>query len=292
VPAAWKRHYDEFAVKTAAKQAITAWGVATQRLRGLPDFLIIGAQRAGTTSLYEYLTAHPAVVGAMPSKGVHYFDTEFARGTGWYRGHFPGVVKERYVRRRHGQMLTGEASPYYLFHPEVPARVAAVLPRIKLIALLRDPVERAYSQYANELARRFEHLSFEEALDAEEQRLAGESEQLRADPGYVSFSHQHHSYVSRGFYLEQLERWEAFFPEDQLLVLDSSRLFANPAAVLRDVQSFLGLEPHGLRSYPVANARARDGIRPETRQRLSTLFAEPNRRLFCHLGIDFGWNRE
>jgi sulfotransferase family protein len=292
VPAAWKRHYEDFAVKTAAKRAITAWGTATQRLRRLPDFIIIGAQRAGTTSLYEYLAAHPAVVGAAPSKGVHYFDTDYARRLGWYRGHFPSTVRERYVRVRHGQMVTGEASPYYLFHPEVPARVAAVLPDVKLIALLREPVDRAYSQYSNELARGFEQLAFEDALDAEAQRLAGEEQRLRSDARYVSFSHQHHSYVARGLYLEQLRRWQTFFPDGQMLVLDSSRLFADPAATLSRVQEFLGLERRELPAYPAENARSRDPLGPETRQRLSTLFEEPNRRLFAHLGVDFGWNRE
>ena len=292
MPAAWKRHYEEFAVKTAAKRAITAWGASTQRLRRLPDFIIIGAQRAGTTALYEYLGAHPAVVGASPSKGVHYFDTDYTRGLGWYRGHFPSVVRERYVKARHGKMVTGEASPYYLFHPEVPARVAAVLPRVKLIALLRDPVDRAYSQYSNELARGFEDLGFEEALDAEKVRLAGEAERLSSDPHHVSFSHQHHSYVARGFYLEQLQRWQAVFPDEQLLVLESSRFFADPSAALGDVQEFLGLERRELLAYPAVNARGRDPLRPETRRRLSAVFEEPNRRLFAHLGVDFGWNRE
>jgi hypothetical protein len=291
MPASWKRHYEEYALKTAVKRGITAWGVSTQRLRRLPDFLVIGAQRGGTTSLYDYLVAHPSIVGAMPSKGVHYFDTAYPRGLRWYRGHFPTALKATYVEARHGApMLTGEASPYYLFHPEVPSRVAADLPSVRLVALLRNPVDRAYSQYANELARGFEHLSFEEALEKESERLAGEEAKLGSDDGYVSVAHQHHSYLARGLYVDQLERWHAVFPRDRLLVLSSERFFADPGASLDVVYDFLGVQRRRLATYPAENARPRDPLRPETRERLEQFFAEPNRRLFAYLGVDFGWN--
>jgi Sulfotransferase domain len=228
----------------------------------------------------------------MPSKGVHYFDTSYAKGQAWYRGHFPSVVTAAYIEARgRAPMRAGEASPYYLYHPEVPARVAAVLPQVKLVAMLRNPVDRAYSQYANEFVRGFEDLPFEEALQQEPIRLAGEEEKLRSDPGYTSFAHQHHSYLARGLYLEQLERWHAFFSRTQLLVLDSGRFFTDPAGVLGEVHEFLGVDRRHLVSYPAHNAREREALRPETRARLEEFFAEPNRRLFDYLGVDFGWNR-
>ena len=111
IPEAWTRHYEEYALKTAIKRTVTAWGVATSPLRPLPDFLIIGTQRAGTTSLYHYLIAHPAVAAAMPSKGVHYFDTEYGRTLRWYRAHFASVVASAYARVRwRMRLLRGEAS--------------------------------------------------------------------------------------------------------------------------------------------------------------------------------------
>ncbi len=112
--------------------------------------------------------------------------------------------------------------------------MAEHLPRVKLIALLRDPVGRAYSHYQHEVARGFETLSFEEAIEAEPARLAGETERMLAEPLYNSFAHQHHSYLARGRYHEQLERWRARFDDRQLLVLSSERFFAEPGA---DVQA-------------------------------------------------------
>jgi hypothetical protein len=292
IPDAWKRHYEEYALKTIVKGAITAWGVATHRLRVVPDFLIIGAQRAGTTSLYHYLVSHPAIAPAMPSKGVHYFDTQFQRRWAWYKGHFPSVLAAHSTRIRRGiDLLTGEASPYYLFHPEVPGRVAEALPGVKLIVLLRNPVDRAYSHYANEAARGFERLSFEEALEEEARRLTGEAEKLKADPRYNSFAHQHYSYLARGRYREQIQHWHAFFPREQLHIASSERFLADPAGVLGEIHDFLGVPRRPLGIYHKHNARTRQPLKPATRERLEAFFTEPNRQLFEYLGVDFGWNR-
>src|SRR5581483_353597 len=182
--------------KTRLKQAARAYTVPTSRLRPLPEFLIIGAQRTGTTSLYKYLYEHPQFVSAtLKTKGVHFFDMRYDKGMAWYRAHFPTSAYRAFFRARHGcDLVTGEASPYYLFHPHVPYRLAQHMPDVKLIAMLRDPIERTYSMWQHELSRGFEHLDrFEDALDAEEKRLAGEIEKMNADPDYTSFSHQHHS---------------------------------------------------------------------------------------------------
>src|SRR5919204_149042 len=159
--------------------------------RPLPDFLVIGAQRCGTTSLYRYLEKHPNVIGASPSKGVHYFDMNAERSLRWYRAHFP---TERRRRQAGSGAVTGEASPYYLFHPRGPDRVRAAVPDARLIAMLRDPVDRAYSQYQQEYARGFEDAeTFERALELEPARLAGERERMLADPEYESPALQHHA---------------------------------------------------------------------------------------------------
>ena len=130
--------------------------LATASARRLPDFLVIGAQRAGSTSLFAQLCEHPGV--AAPShKEIHYFDLQSFRGLRWYRSHFPPAGRSR-------GRITGEASPYYLFHPAVPARVAEALPDVRLVALLRDPVARAYSQYQLSVRDGHETLGFEEAL--------------------------------------------------------------------------------------------------------------------------------
>jgi hypothetical protein len=264
--------------------------IPTQRFRDLPDFLIIGAQRSGTTSLYRYLEHHPAVVPAVLCKGVHYFDVSYPRGDAWYRSHFPTRAYRRAVSERAGQRaITGEGSPYYLFHPAVPARAAATIPDARVIAILRNPVSRAYSQYQHEVARGFETLSFLDALRAEDERLAGEAERLRDDPGYHSFSHQHHSYVARGVYVDQIRRWRSSFPSSQILIVDGGEFFREPDRTYRDVVSFLGLSDHMLKLYSPLNAHAYEPMSAGARAFLDEAFSEPNRALSAYLGRTFSW---
>jgi Sulfotransferase domain len=274
----------------AARWSAQAYARPTAGLRLLPDYLIIGAQRAGTTSLHRYLVQHPGVGTMLRTKGVHFFDTAYGRGMSWYAARFPTRLAAWYVARRHGLALrTGEASPYYLFHPHVPGRVAEHLPRVKLIALLRDPVQRAYSHHQHEVARGFETLPFEAAIEAEPARLAGETERLLAEPLYNSFAHQHHSYLARGCYAEQLDRWRPLFGDGQLLVLSSERFFAEPARTFRRVLDFLELPAFTPDGWARHNAHDYRQMGGPVRARLVEQFREPNRRLYRSLGEDLGW---
>jgi sulfotransferase family protein len=276
--------------RRAARWSAQAYARPTAGLRLLPDYLIIGAQRAGTTSLHRYLIQHPGVRTTLRTKGVHFFDTGYGRGMSWYASRFPTKLTAWYVARRHGvELRTGEASPYYLFHPLVPGRVAEHLPQVKLIALLRDPVQRAYSHYQHEVARGFERLPFEEAIEAEPARLAGEAERMAAEPLYNSFEHQHHSYLARGRYAEQLDRWRARFDDQQLLVLSSERFFREPEDTFARVLEFLELPGFTPDAYEKHNAHDYRQMGDAIRGRLLEHYREPNRRLYESVGDDFGW---
>lgn len=247
----------------------------------MPDFLILGAQKAGTTALYAYLRWHPSITG--PSwKEVSFFDRHYRRGVAWYRGHFP---------LRAGGRVVGEASPGYLFHPLAPERVRATVPRARLIVLLRDPVDRALSHYHHEVALGREPLSFEDALAAEPERTRGEEERMVRDPAYFSHAWWDHSYAARGRYAEQLERWLAVFPREQLLVVTSDELAADTPAAYGRVLEFLGAPAHDLAAYPRVYEQSYGAMAAETRRRLAETFAEPNRRLYELLGRDLGWQR-
>jgi hypothetical protein len=255
-----------------------AYGSATAGLRPLPDFLILGAQKAGTTALYAYLRWHPHVTG--PSfKEVSFFDRHYAKGERWYRAHLP-------VRRR---SRVGEASPSYLVHPLAPERVAGMLPGARLIALLRNPVDRAFSHYQHEVALGREPLSFEDAIDREHERMQGELERMLQDPSYFSLAWWNYTYVARGRYAEQLERWFAAFPREQLLVLFTEELSADTAATYRRVLDFLGVGARDLESYPRIFDRDYADMDPGTRARLEKEFEDPNRRLASLLGRDLPW---
>jgi hypothetical protein len=278
-------------VRAVLRTAVWTYGTATSAWRPLPDFLIIGAQRAGTTALYEYLRRHPSIMG--PSwKEIAFFDRHNGRGESWYRGQFPNRLRTRIAERRTGRsVMVGEASPSYLAHPHAAKRVAELVPNARLIVLLRDPVERAFSHYHHVVTLGREPLSFEEAIDREEARTAAEIERMRADPSYFSHAWWNFTYLSRGRYAEQLDPWLEAFPNGQLLVLQSEELFARPAATHARVLSFLGREAQTLRSYPRLNARPRPEMERRTRERLAEYYAGPNERLYELLGRDLGWTR-
>jgi sulfotransferase family protein len=274
-------------VKTAIWSGSQQLGIGS-----FPDAVIIGAQRSGTTSLEAALRSHPGIRGARLEKEVHYFDLAWDRDVTWYRRYFPSEATRRRFERAHGRPLVAfEATPYYLVHPDVPRRAALTIPGARLLAILRNPVDRALSHYRHQRSFGAEDAAtFEEALDLEEARLAGEAERLLADERSVSSEYQHHSYLTRGRYHEQLVRWLERFPRDRLLVVASEHLFADPATQLRRVVEFLGV-PWG-RGIELPHAHASAGrleMRHETRARLDRYFADDMMRLQRLLGQDLGW---
>jgi Sulfotransferase domain len=258
-------------------------GLLTSPARMLPGFLIVGAQRCGTTSMYRCLSQHPDVRKAVLHKGVHYFDMNYERGLRWYRAHFP-------LRGRAGA-VTFESSPYYLFHPLAADRIASDLPGVRLLVLVRDPVERAYSAHAHELARGFETTPFPEALKLEAGRLSGEAERMAADPGYLSLSHQHHAYLARGRYAEQLERLEKAFGADRIHVIDSGDFFTAPEPVYDRVTDFLGLRRPGYPDFDRHNSRPRAPMAQALRSRLDEHFLPFDEQLTRWLGEVPSWRR-
>ena len=262
----------------------------TGPMRVRPDFVIVGAQRCGTTSMFETLVRHPDVLRPFLRKGIHYFDKSYARGELWYRGHFPLVVTSR-LRGRNHQVLTGESSPYYMFHPLARQRLAADLPDVKLIVMLRDPVVRAYSGHSHELARGFEDLPFAEALAAEPARLQGERERLMAEPGYDSFHWQHHAYRTRGQYVEQLTALEQLVGRDRMCVVDSGGFFRDPEPVFDHVREFLGLAPCSGIVFEQHNARQRSPLSEDLREELQEHFRPWDEQLERWWGQTPSWRR-
>lgn len=258
--------------------------------RLLPDFLIIGAQKCGTTSLCSHLFSHPQV---LPSrrKEIHFFDApEFGHGLGWYKAHF---ASERAARARSRQLgreaLTGEASPYYLAYPHAPRRVVEALPDVKLIVMLRNPVDRALSHYNHQVRLNREPLSFEEAVEAEPERLGGELERMLTDETYYSHRYWAYSYLARGRYAEQLQRWLQRFPRDRLLAISSEQFFESPHSEYQRVLDFLGLARIDLGSYRKQNTGTYDGMDSGLRERLEAYFEPHNQRLYELVERDFGW---
>ncbi len=257
----------------------------------LPDFVIVGSTRCGSTSMYEYLVRHPCIAPAV-RKEVHFFDNHYGKGLAWYRSQFPSLVYGKALFSSLNRVfVTGESTPYYLYHPHAAARMASVLPGAKLIALLRDPVDRAYGDYINKVARGFEGLDFEQALDAEQERMKGEIEKMAEDNAYYSFTHQHNTYLSKGIYVDQLTRWLRYFSREQLCILRSEDLYADPLAVTRQVTNFLELPEWSPNCRKVFHQRRYQPMAKATRRRLVEYYAPHNERLYQLLDTDLGWQK-
>lgn len=283
----WVRAHTSPGFMSWLRRWLDLWGTATSRWRLQPSFIIVGAQRAGTTTLYRVLSEHPAVVRPTVAKGIGYFDVNYDKGPRWYRGHFPLA---RLARRTHGPDAAAfESSGYYLYHPLAPSRIARDLPGVRVVVMVREPVERAYSAHRHELARGFETEEFEAAIDLEDKRTAGEAEKIAADPSYTSFDHRHHSYLARSRYSEQIDRYLDALGPDRVYVVDADVFFADPAGEFERLRAWLGLPEWRPEKVEQWNAQPRTAMRPDLRARLERYFEPYDARLAEQMGRPPSW---
>jgi hypothetical protein len=261
------------------------WGRATHGLRQLPGAIVIGTQKGGSSSMYRYLLQHPQYFGAINTKEVHFFDYRYDKGLAWYQAMFP-------LRRELPPgAITGEATPFYLFHPLVPQRVAESLPEARFIVLLRDPVERALSHYYHNVRRGRERRPIVEAFDAEAAMIADEKARLEKGEMFKPEAYRHFSYTERGLYAVQLERWFACLPRERFFIRTSEDFYAGGNAFMRELFGFLGIDRDfripNLTPSNVGIVREED---PAMSARLAAYFAPHNRRLEMLLGESYGWS--
>lgn len=260
--------------------------------RPAPDFVIVGAQRCGTTSLFRALAKHPAMMSnVINAKGIHYFDTSYHKSVDWYNAHFPTTAEREAHAAKIGQKaIAGEASPYYMFHPAGAERMAKAIPDTKLIVLLRNPVKRAISHHLHMVWEGHESVKdIDEALDLEASRLKGVEEKLLADPRLVSRPHQHYSYIARGHYAPQIERLYKHFDRDNVLVMTTEKLVSDSEASLSAIQSFIGFEIDPSIQLEKRNASSKFEPNPDTVSRLTKEYAESNKQLAELLDIEIPW---
>lgn len=278
-------------IKRNIRKGARFYRKATRHLRVLPDFIIIGAQKCGTTSLYDDLIKHPSILPSF-TKEVDFFNKKFHKGVEWYRAHFPSVVYKYCITHIYKQdFITGEASPDYIIYPHSPKRISTVLPGVKIIVLLRNPVDRAYSHYYHEIRQKRETLSFEDAIGMEEERLRGEFEKMTNDENYYSFNYNTYSYLSRGIYIEQLKRWSNYFNKEQILILKSEDFFEDSQAVFQRTLQFLNLPSWQPEYFGKDNVGYYPKMEASTRCRLLNYFESYNYRLYEYLGVNFGWEK-
>ncbi len=255
--------------------------------RSPPHILILGAQKAGTTSLYNYMAQHPQIFPGY-HKEIHFFDgglqqeaDSYSKGPAWYRAHFP-------LKRKLGvNGKTLEASPLYLFHPLAPKRIREMVPQVKLIAILRNPTERALSHYFHEERGPMETLPVLEALQAEESRL----DPILKNKDYKNNMFGHYSYKKRGVYHEQIERYLKYFPREQILILNCEKFFSEPLDTLKRVFEFVGVDSgyHIKDLKPLNVSSNRSKIDPEIYKYLDDYFRPYNEKLYKLIGESYDW---
>lgn len=245
-----------------------------------PDFIIIGAQKAGTSSLFYYLEQHPSI-GRTLKKEIHFFNKYYFRDLKWYKAFFE--------TKKNGKKIFGEATPDYLFHPNAAERVKKHFPNVKLIVMLRDPIERTISNYYMELNRKRETaLTFKEALEQEEIRIQNINEECFNDPKYFNFNRYYFSYKGRSKYYDQIEKWLQYFPKSQFIFIKSEDFFEKPKLILDKVHSFLkipsflpsNLKPKNVGSYHYKTDE-------QTINQLNKIFYKEYNQLSDLIGINF-----
>jgi hypothetical protein len=247
-----------------------------------PDFIIIGAQKCGTSTLFRNLGKHPDI--SLPRrKELHFFDENFSQGLEWYLRFFN--------KQGHGMpQCTGEASPYYFFHPLAPERIFRTFPAIRLILLLRNPVNRSYSQYHHMKRKGRVSLLFEHCIRLEEHILENRKNPFYKEENHSDLMYRRFSFLARSRYAEQLSRWLTLFPHEQLLIVRSEDYFAEPERILAEVFRFLEMP-----SVKITIAKNHEGssyppLKPETRVWLENYFRPFNQQLYDLTGRNFGWD--
>lgn len=245
--------------------------------RELPTVIIIGTQKGGTSSLFEYLLQHPQMQGSF-IKEVQYFTERHWIGERGYKAFFP----KKGIDTRH----VAEATPLYLFSPDAPQRIHKQIPDVKLIALLREPVERAYSNYMHNRRRGHEERSFQEcvAADIESAKISGGPGPC---PGEDALDFRHKSYVRRGLYAQQLERWYDLFPRENIRIFKAEDFFYDPTFITEQTIQFLGLAGHPINTGKAHNQFSYDRKRLDEFPELAEYYRSPNEELKALCGIEW-----
>ena len=260
----------------------------TGPIRSLPDFIIIGTVRSGTTSLYYNLCEHPCIISAAYDE-LGFFDSNFNLGLNWYRSFFPTILHKYFVKICKKYALTGEDTPFYIWNPIAANRILKLIPKVKLIVLFRNPIDRAHSNYHLGIRSKSESLSFEEAIKSE-LKLLEDTQGWNLDTDMEKYTIPR-SYIAKGIYSSQLKIWFNLFSQKQLHIVSTEEFSCNPQETLDKIFKFLGVPKYkikNLQKYKVANYPE---MKPETRKFLIDYFKPHNQQLYNMLNRKFDWDK-
>ena len=247
----------------------------------LPNFIIIGAMKSGTTSLYNYICDHPSVIAAEYDE-IGFFDSNYHLGLNWYRSLFPTKKQLKSLEQKEDQGITGEDTPFYFWNEESANRIKEILPNVKLILILRNPINRAYSEYHDKVQSGRTKKSFE-------QYIQSELENLKKNSPPPSKFNDDDSILLRGIYSKQFENWSRIFSKKQIIVLQSEQLLEKPQKVLNEIYNFLGLTEFNLKNKFSKKKKKYQDMNSETREILRDFYYPYNEKLFQMIEKRFDW---
>ena len=260
----------------------------TSPIRVLPDFVVIGVVRSGTTSLYHYLGEHPCIVKSAYDE-LGFFDSNFHLGLNWYRSLFPTIFERNRIKSRHGHFMTFDVTPFYIYNPKSAQRILEILPHAKIISILRNPVDRAYSNYYLGGRSGDEKRTFEEAIESDLKKIQGGKNMTINDSYFEEIVSR--SYLARGFYAEQLQIWMDRFSKERLLVISSEDLASKTEETLATIFDFLKLPNYKIRDLTKRNEAKYPTMNQDTRKLLVEYFRPYNQQLYDLLGRKFDWDK-
>ncbi len=284
----WLENYPNVYVGRLSKKNL--FRSLTSNSRILPDFIIIGESKCGTTSLYNYMIQHPAIKPAL-TKEINFFNWSYDKPQNWYNAHFPTKFKKKFSKNVFKKpFLTGEATPLYLFNSQVPKRMFKIIPNVKIIIVLRNPIDRAYSHY-HDLGVRLggEKRTFGDAIRSELKILEEKNYVITDYDG--NFTDRLYQYVVRGIYLDHLKIWMDVYPVKQFLILKTEELEKNPSEILDSVFKFLSIPDYDKINFEKKhNVSKYEPMNEQSRKMLKEFFKPHNKNLYKFLKQDFEWD--
>ncbi len=259
----------------------------TSGLRVLPDFIVIGVGRSGTTSLFNYLEQHPSIVRSSYDE-IGFFDDNFHLGISWYRSMFPTIFTKFFVKLQTKHFMTYEVTPWYVRRPWTARRIKNLLPNVKLIVVLRNPVDRTYSHY-HMAKRNNEKRDFETVIDEDITNISQWDKKPKDDSYFLN--EVQNSKLARGFYYEQLKQWFEIFPKKQILIIPSEKLSVQTIDTVQEVFGFLNLPKYEIKNTKKVNVAKYEKMDQKTRERLVEFFRPHNKRLYDLLNSEFEWDK-
>ena len=258
----------------------------TAPIRTLPDFIVFAADRAGTSSLFHYLEQHPCIC-ASDHDHLGFFDSNFDLGINFYKSFFPTILLKYYTKFRRKHFMTYDVTASYYRRPWSIQNILKTIPSVKLIAILRNPVDGAYSGFHKD--SRLQNITFENAIKDELEFLEREKNDIEKN-GYANIMQD--SFLAKGFYEKQLKLWLNNFPKHQILFLTTEELTDNHEKTFKKIFTFLKLPDYKIKNYKKQNVgKYKNKMNLTTRNFLIDFYKSHNKKLYELLENNFDWDK-